>query len=57
MERVKYTHGGKRPGSGRKPKTDKKKMYATKLRPDQIEWLRSQENAARTIEKLIDSAM
>ena len=57
LEQANNTHGGRRPGSGRKIKTDKKKAYTTKLRPDQIEWLRSQKNAARTLEDLIDAAM
>ena len=48
--------GGIRKGSGRKPLSDdqKKQSYATKLRPDQIEWLRSQKKAAALLEKLID---
>lgn len=51
------THGGSRPGSGRKANPNKKVAYTTKLRPDQVEWLRSLKNAASTLEKLIDSAM
>lgn len=46
--------GGKRKGSGRKPKPDKKIKYATKLRPDQIAWLKKQRNQAKTIENALD---
>lgn len=47
--------GGKRQGAGRKPKPDKKIKYATKLRPDQIAWLRQQQNQAETIETALDN--
>lgn len=51
-------HGGKRYGSGRKPLPETKKIsYATRLRPDQVKWLRSQQNAAQILEVLIDDAM
>lgn len=53
--------GGYREGSGRPAGTTKKnrkKAWATKLRPDQIEWLKSQPtSAAKVIELLIDDAM
>ena len=48
------TRGGKRKGAGRKPMPDKKQTYATRLRPDQIAWLRSQKNAAKEIETALD---
>lgn len=49
--------GGSRQGSGRKPLPDeqKKQTYSTKLRPDQIEWLKSKKKAAAILEKLIDN--
>lgn len=56
-KRLKSGRGGKRDGSGRKPEPDKKLSYNTKLRPDQIEWLRSQYKAAAILEKLIDNEM
>ena len=51
--------GGKREGAGRPAKKDKKKSYATKLRPDQIQWLQSQKRgwAAQFFERVIDEAM
>jgi len=51
--------GGTRKGSGRPaiPKPAQKQSYATKLRPDQIEWLRSQYKAAAILERLIDNEM
>ena len=49
--------GGKRPGAGRKPKPDKKQQYATRLRPDQIKFLKGLNNAAKMLESIIDSAM
>jgi len=53
------TRGGVRTGSGRHPVPDseKKTTYTTKLRPDQIEWLRSQYKAAAILERLIDNEM
>lgn len=56
---MKSGRGGSRTGSGRKPvpETDKKQNYTTKLRPDQISWLRSQKKAAAILEKLIDNEM
>ena len=44
--------GGRREGSGRPqiPDDEKKQLYATKLRPDQIKWLRSQKKAAAIVE-------
>jgi len=50
----KLKHGGKREGAGRPEKENKKISYATKLRPDQIEWLRTQANAAKILEEMID---
>jgi hypothetical protein len=54
---IKSGRGGARQGSGRKPLPDeqKKQTYSTKLRPDQIEWLRSQKKAASILERLIDN--
>ena len=48
--------GGQRKGAGRPaiPEHEKKKDYGTKLRPDQIAWLRSQYKAAAILERLID---
>lgn len=52
--RYKMTRSGKRKGAGRKPAPNKKQKYATMLRPDQVEWLKSQKNAAKEIEDGID---
>ena len=52
------TRGGKREGAGRPAgttKKDKKQTYATRLRPDQIRWLRRQKNAAKEIEIALDN--
>lgn len=51
--------GGGREGSGRPqiPDDEKKQIYSTKLRPDQIKWLRSQKKAAAILERLIDDEM
>lgn len=57
MTNKKSTHGGQRSGAGRPKKPDKKITYATKLRQDQIAWLRARKNAAKVLEDLIDSAM
>lgn len=57
MKEKKTTPGGHRQGSGRKPKPDKKINYNTKLRPDQVEWLRAKNNAAKVLEYLIDNAI
>lgn len=53
------TRGGDRKRAGRPPvpESEKKKMYAVKLRPDQLEWLRSQYKASQIIERLIDDEM
>jgi len=50
------TQGGKRPGAGRKPAPEgtKKLQYATKLEPAIVEYLREQDNAAKTIETAIE---
>ena len=48
------TRGGKRKGAGRKPSPDKKQTYSTRLRPDQILWLRGHDNAAKEIETALD---
>ncbi|MBU1386939.1 MAG: hypothetical protein KKD32_03710 [Proteobacteria bacterium] len=54
--------GGARPGSGNKPgkplkpESEKKRPYATKLRPDQIAWLKTQDRpAAQVLEAIIDA--
>lgn len=47
--------GGKRPGAGRNPAEKPKVPYSTRLRQDQAEWLKSQPNAAREIEKALDA--
>lgn len=56
------TRGGKRnpgPGKtlGRNQVTDnlKKVPYSTRIRPDQRDWLKGRDNAAREIEKALDS--
>ena len=48
--------GGKRSGAGRPPNPDKKIKYGTKLRPDQVKWLRSKRRgfAAKFFEDAID---
>jgi len=46
--------GGKRKGAGRKPSLIKKQRYGTRLRQDQIKWLKDQKNAAKEIEKALD---
>ena len=45
--------GGKRKGSGRKQKPDKKVSYATKIRPELIKRLRQEPNQAKVIEKAL----
>ena len=49
------THGGKRPGAGRKPAPPetKKIAYTTKLSPIVVEYLRQHENAAQAIERAV----
>jgi hypothetical protein len=53
--------GGAREGAGRPaiPQKEKKRAYATKLRPDQIKWIQSQKRgwAAKFFEQVIDEAM
>ncbi len=49
--------GGNRKGAGRKSRPDSKKRYTTRLRPDQIEFLRGLKNAAKWLENLIDGGM
>jgi hypothetical protein len=54
------TRGGKRPGAGRPIGTtakNKKISYTTRLRPDQIDWLRQQKNASGVLEKILDRAI
>lgn len=48
--------GGKREGAGRKPAPEgtAKVPYATKLAPLVVEYLRQRENAAGTIEGLVE---
>jgi len=49
--------GGKRKGAGRPPGTTKentKVRYATRLRPDQVSFLKTLKNAAKWLEELID---
>jgi hypothetical protein len=50
------TGGGKRGGAGRPatPPEEKKITYSTKLRPDQIAWLKGKYKAAAILERLID---
>lgn len=53
-------HGGARKNSGRKLgvfNPNRKVQYATKLRPDQIKWLRLKKNMAKFLERLIDREM
>lgn len=59
MTKLESGRGGQRKGAGRPaiPEEEKKKDYGTKLRPDQIEWLRSQYKAAAILERLIDEEM
>lgn len=59
MHKIESGRGGQRKGAGRPaiPEHEKKKDYGTKLRPDQIEWLRSQYKAAAILERLIDEEM
>lgn len=53
--------GGARKGAGRKPlpEKEKKKPYTTKIKPNQIKWLRSKPRgwAAKFLERVIDKAM
>jgi len=51
--------GGKREGAGRPANPQKKRAYATALRPDQIKWLRSKKRgwAAKFFERVIDEAI
>lgn len=48
------TRGGRRKGAGRKPMSDKKRAYSTKLRPDHIEWLKANKPAGKHIEIALD---
>lgn len=50
--------GGKREGAGRKPAPEgtAKVSYATKLAPHVVEYLRQRENAAGTIEGLVEKS-
>ena len=59
MTKLESGRGGQRKGAGRPaiPEHEKKQDYGTKLRPDQIEWLRSQYKAAAILERLIDEEM
>lgn len=57
-ESARFPHGGKREGSGRKPKDTSKKVRRTvTLTPHQAEWLDSQKNASEAIRSLIQQAM
>jgi len=53
--------GGKRKGAGRPPVPDhlKKKTYSTKIRFDQIEWIKSNPHGwfAKWLEEVIDKEM
>jgi len=51
--------GGKREGAGRPANPQKKQAYTIRLRPDQIEWLRSQKRgvAASLFEQAVTAAM
>lgn len=49
--------GGRRKGAGRKRLKVIKLPYSTRLRMDQILWLRSRPNACITIEQALDKIM
>jgi len=49
----KYTHGGKRPGSGRKKSADKKINYTTKLRP----WIKIRMKTVGNQAQLVEDAI
>lgn len=53
----KKEHGGPREGAGRPEKSDRKTTYSTKLRPDQIAFLRSLDNAGAWLELRIDGGI
>lgn len=47
------THGGKRPGAGRKPAPDKKIPWSGKFERSILAYLRSTDNATATIETAV----
>ena len=55
----KGTHGGKRPGSGRKPANTKEPSVKVSVRllRSQWEWLSRDGNASETLRKLIQETM
>jgi hypothetical protein len=51
------SHGGKRPGAGRKPIEDKKKQIHISLRESEIEKLGGKENVKFIVNKLTKSIL
>lgn len=48
------THGGRRVGAGRKPKSGiKKQDISLYLQPDTVEFLRTQASASETVDKIV----
>lgn len=47
------TRGGYRPGAGRKPTPDKKRMVSLRLAQWAVDWLKRQPNQAKAVEQLI----
>lgn len=48
------THGGWREGAGRKPKNGVKKQdISLYLRPDTVDFLRTQDSASETVDKIV----
>ena len=54
MTRGGYRKNAKRPSI---PESERKKAYGTRLKPEYIVWLKSQRNASKTLEKLIQGAI
>lgn len=51
------THGGRRVGAGRKPKSGVKKQdISLYLLPDTVEFLRSQASASETVDKIVQGS-
>lgn len=51
------THGGRREGAGRKPKSGVKKQdLSLYLMPDTVEFLRTQASASETVDKIVQGS-
>jgi len=51
------SHGGRRVGAGRKPKSGiKKQDISLYLQPDTVEFLRTQASASETVDKIVQGS-